>query len=518
MPHTRVLNRLPNLFLILFCSSDISSTNALILSENFVLHVNLIFLYQNNIVLQKVSGNILSRFPYEPTAGQKRLFLLFDNFLDIREKKGTILIRGYAGTGKTTIVNALVQVLPRFGYRFALLAPTGRAAKVLASYSRRRAYTIHKIIYRQVRDPESGDTRFVNRKNYFKKTVFIVDEASMIPDRNGFTGRGLLNDLIRYVFEQDTNKLILIGDSAQLPPVGLEISLGLDSDYLQENYGLNIREAELREVVRQEAGSGILENATRLRISLQSGDLRFRLKTKGLKDVFRMNHEKLEEGLRYAYDKYGQDQAIVICRSNWQAVQYNNYIRRMIFFYEDEIQAGDILMVVKNNYFFLDDDSPAGFIANGDFVELRKIVSFEEKFGYRFATLDLQMIDYPEMEPFRATVFLDTLQSKTPALPEEENKKLYAAVLQEYVDSGMTPREAVAAARKDEFLNALQVKFAYALTCHKAQGGQWETVFLDPGYRKEPEPDREYVRWLYTAFTRAGKELYLLNFPGQLFE
>jgi exodeoxyribonuclease-5 len=466
----------------------------------------------------EVSAHILSHFPYEPTTGQKQLFLLFDGFLKPAEKKGTVLIRGYAGTGKTTIVHALVKVLPRYDYKYVLLAPTGRAAKVLAAYSERRAFTIHKVIYRQTKDSRTGEIRFVKQKNYFRKAIFIVDEASMIPERNSFSARGLLKDLISFVFEHTSNKLVLIGDSAQLPPVGLEISLALDKGYLERNYGLNVREVELREVVRQEAASGILENATRLRNALQSGDLQFHLKTKGLGDVFRMTHEKLEEGLRYAYDKYGQEEAIIICRSNWQAVQYNQFIRRTIFFYEDEVQAGDILMIVKNNYFFLDDDAPAGFIANGDFVELRKIVSFEEKFGYRFAVLDLQMLDYPEMEPFRATVILDTLQSKTPALTEEENRKLYEAALQEYLDSGMSPREAAEAVRKDEYVHALQIKFAYALTCHKSQGGQWKIVFLDQGYRKEQETDREYVRWLYTAFTRAEKELYLINFPDVFFE
>ncbi len=466
----------------------------------------------------KVSSHILSQFPYEPTPGQKQLFFLFDGFLKPDEKRGTVLIRGYAGTGKTTIVNALVQVLPRYNYKYVLLAPTGRAAKVLAAYSKRRAFTIHKIIYRQVRAAGSSEVRFVRQKNYYRKAVFIVDEASMIPEWNGFSSRGLLRDLIRYVFEHDSNKLVLIGDSAQLPPVGLEVSLALDKSYLEQNYVLNIRDVELREVIRQEAASGILENATRLRTALNAGDLQFRLQTKGIKDVFRMTHEKLEEGLRYAYDKYGQEQAIVICRSNWQAVQYNQFIRRMIFFFEDEVQAGDILMIVKNNYFFLDDDAPAGFIANGDFVELRKIVSFEERFGFRFAVLDLQMLDYPDMEPFRATVILDTLQSKTPALTEEENRKLYEAVLQEYLDSGLNPREAAEAVRKDDYANALQIKFAYALTCHKSQGGQWKIVFLDQGFRKEQELDREYVRWLYTAFTRAEKELYLINFPDFFFE
>jgi len=484
---------------------------------NIVYKVILIFLESNSILLVKISNIIRSSFSYDPTPGQKKLFLLFDNFLEQKEKKGTILIKGYAGTGKTTIVDALVQVLPRFDYKYVLLAPTGRAAKVLASYSGRQAFTIHKIIYKQVPDSESGGIRFVSRKNYSKKTVFIVDEASMIPDRIGFSGQSLLRDLLVYVFEHDSNKLILIGDVAQLPPVGLDVSLGLDTGYLEQTYGLNLREVELKDVVRQEAVSGILHNATRLRALLQTDNFQLQLRTSGMNDVYNMTHEKLEDGLRYAYDKYGQDQTIIVCRSNWQAVQYNTYIRRMIFYYEDEIQAGDILMIVKNNYFFLGDDSPAGFIANGDFVELRKIVSFEEKFGLRFATLDLQMLDYPEMEPFRAKVILDTLTSKTPAMTQEENKKLYSSVLEEYIDLDLSSKKMKEAIRQDEYLNALQIKFAYALTCHKSQGGQWKVVFLDQGYRQNQEVDREYIRWMYTAFTRAEKELYLINFPEEFF-
>jgi len=468
--------------------------------------------------LVKISRIIQSKFPYDPTSGQKKLFLLFDNFLEQKEKRGTILIKGYAGTGKTTIVDALVQALPLFNYKYVLSAPTGRAAKVLASYTGRRAFTIHKIIYKQAPDSESGDIRFVNRKNYSRKTVFVVDEASMIPDGNGFSGQSLLRDLIKYVFENDSNKLILIGDVAQLPPVGLDMSLGLDTGYLEQAYDLKLREVELKDVVRQEAVSGILENATRLRSLLETTDYQLQLRTKGLRDIYRMTHEKLEDGLRYAYNKYGQDQTIIICRSNWQAVQYNTYIRRMIFYYEDEIQAGDILMVVKNNYFFLKDDAQVSFIANGDFVELRKVVSFEDRFGFRFATFDLQMLDYPDMEPFRAKVILDTLTSKTPAMTQEENKKLYSAVLQEYIDSGLSSKKTAEAIRQDEYLNALQIKFAYALTCHKSQGGQWKVVFLDQGYRLNQEVDREYLRWMYTAFTRAEKELYLINLPDQFFD
>lgn len=430
------------------------------------------------------------------------------------DQKDTLIVRGYAGTGKTTVISSLVRVLPLFNFRYSLLAPTGRAAKVISVYAERKAFTIHKIIYRQIADPKTGELKFVKQKNYFKKTVFIVDEASMISDENGFLNNGLLKDLLDYVFEDRSNKLILIGDNAQLPPVGSSQSPGLDLPYLKTNYGVDASEVELSEVVRQERDSGILMNATQLRKSVFSEKQNIVFETSKFDDIYKMTHQKLEEGIRYSYDKFGMEETAIICRSNWQAVQYNEYIRRTILFKEDEIEAGDIIMVVRNNYFVLDPDSAAGFIANGEFAEVRKIVSFEEKYGFRFADIELKLLDYPNMEAFQAKVFLDTLHSNTPSLSSEENNSLYHKVRENYMEfkSRKKFKEAI---QNDEYLNALQIKFAYALTCHKSQGGQWKAVFIDEGNRKDTDVD--HVRWLYTAVTRAEKEVYLINFDQQYF-
>lgn len=428
----------------------------------------------------------------------------------------TIVVRGYAGTGKTTMISTLVEVLPFFNMKIILLAPTGRAAKVIASYSGKKAYTIHKMIYRQVADPKSGELRFVKQKNYASKTVFIVDEASMLSDESGFMNSGLLSDLVTYVFESTTNRLILVGDNAQLPPVGSDKSPALDLQYLHDRFGMNAREIELDEVLRQEQDSGILRNATNLRESIFRPEKSFLFQTRQYSDIFRMTHEKLEDGIRYAFDKYGMEETAIISRSNWQAVRYNEYIRRNILFREDEIEAGDVIMVVKNNYYVLDPDSEAGFIANGEFAEVRKIISFEELFNLRFADVELQLIDYPDMKPFQAKVILDTLHSNAPSLNQEESRSLYHSVMENYpeIKSKRKMKEAI---RNDPYLNALQIKFAYALTCHKSQGGQWKTVFIDQGMIREEERSPEHLRWLYTAITRSEKEVYLINFNSEYF-
>ncbi len=449
--------------------------------------------------------------------GQIRFFNILDDMIGkTGDQKDTLIVRGYAGTGKTTVISSIVNVLPLFNFKFALLAPTGRAAKVISSYSGKKAHTIHKIIYRQVEDAESGALRFVRQKNYFRKTVFIVDEASLISDESGFLNNGLLSDLVDYIFEHKSNKLILIGDNAQLPPVGSAESPALLLGYLKERFGLDAIEIELNEVLRQEQESGILWNATRLRALVFSEDKSIIFNTKKYRDIFRMTSEKLEEGVRYAFDKFGMENTAIICRSNWQAVQYNEYIRRNILFKEEELEAGDILMVVKNNYFILEPDSPAGFIANGEFAEVRKIISFEDEYGFRFADIEIQLIDYPEMVPFQTRVILDTLHSNTPSLTREENNKLYHQVAEKY-KGAKSRKKFKEAIQNDEYLNALQIKFAYALTCHKSQGGQWKAVFIDQGMRKEPGIETEQVRWLYTALTRAEKEVFLINFGNQFF-
>lgn len=465
--------------------------------------------------MPKISQILANKFPFTPTEGQILLFNLFDKFLDSTDKKTTLMIQGYAGTGKTTVVSTICEVLPLFNHKFVLMAPTGRAAKIMGNYSGKTAFTIHKKIYKQVADPQSGELKFQRVNNYHKNTVFIIDEASMLSDNGGFRN-SVLSDLIRFVFQHESNKLILVGDLAQLPPVGKVDSPALDKEILAFEYGLSVINTELTQVMRQELSSGILNNATLLRENLNTKSLKIQLRTSGFKDIYSINAEKLEDGLRYAYDKAGIQNTTIICRSNWQAVQYNQLIRRNILFYNDEIEAGDILMVVKNNYFYLEQEHSAGFIANGDFVEVRKIIDFEEEYGFRFAILQVQLVDYPETLPFEAKVFLNTLYSKSPALTAEENQKLYNDISRQYIGerSKKSFKEAIS---NDEYLNALQVKFAYALTCHKSQGGQWDIVFVDQGMRGDFEIDKDYIRWLYTAITRATNELYLVNFDGRFF-
>lgn len=466
---------------------------------------------------KKPSQIILEKFPFTPTDGQRKLFLLFDDFLEKpKGQRATLMLRGYAGTGKTTVLSALVKALPQFDYRSVLMAPTGRAAKVMASYTGRKAFTIHKLIYQRTADPFSGKIEFRRKKNYFKKTLFIIDESSMISDEAGLAGDSLLYDLITFVFEHDTNKLMLIGDTAQLPPVGQVLSRGLDPDFLAADYRLDIQRIDLEEVMRQGLESGILRNATAIRNELAKKEFSISFRTREFSDIYRMTGDRLEDGLRYAYDKFGKESTVIITRSNREAVQYNQYIRRNIFFHENEIEAGDFLMIVKNNYYFLGEDAPAGFLANGDFVEIMRVVDLEEMYGLRFATLELRLLDYPDQPNFEAKVILDTLHASTPALPSEDHHKLYQQVLKEYSDAE-SKKEQLEAVRSDMYLNALQVKFAYALTCHKSQGGQWDAVFVSQGYLKDEMVNREYLRWLYTAVTRAQSELYLMNFRPEFF-
>ncbi|UII32626.1 AAA family ATPase [Fulvivirga ulvae] len=466
--------------------------------------------------MPRPSQILLNKFPFIPTSGQESLFLSMDDFLGEKDEKSVFIIKGYAGTGKTTLISTLVTTLPLFNMKFVLLAPTGRAAKVMSSYSKRMAFTVHKKIYKQVGEQGEGPA-FKRQTNYAKDTIFIVDEASMINEDRSFGGTGLLTDLFQYVFSDLSNKLILVGDDAQLPPVGQELSPALDKGYLEASFHASVRQITLTEVMRQEVDSGILFNATKLRNELASKEAPvIGFETKGHRDIFRMTGEKMEEGLRYAYDNYGIENTIIICRSNRLANNYNQYIRSRIHFYESELEAGEFLMIVRNNYLHAPDDIAGNFLANGDFVEVMKIISTEEMHGFRFATLQLRMVDYPSENAFDAKVILDTLYTETPALSEEQNRQLYESVMLDYqdMDSSKARKEAI---KKDPYLNALQVKFAYALTCHKSQGGQWNAVFVDQGYLKDDNIDKEYIRWLYTAATRATDQLFLVNFNKKMF-
>ncbi|MDH5367450.1 MAG: AAA family ATPase [Cyclobacteriaceae bacterium] len=468
--------------------------------------------------MPKPSQILRNKFPHQPTEGQDRIFDLLDDFLESKNntERQAFLIKGYAGTGKTSVISVLVKVLPLFNYKYVLLAPTGRAAKVISSYAKRVAFTIHKRIYKTTADKDSGLLKFKKQKNYSKDTIFIVDEASMLSESQDFGGKGLLNDLMNYVFQEKSNKLILIGDSAQLPPVGQIISAGLSKSHLEQNYGVELNEIELTEVMRQGEGSGILDNATNLRNELGKKEFNIKISTKNYKDLFRMNGDKMEDGIRYAFDKYGMENTTIICRSNQAAIQYNQFVRRYIHFYEDQLEAGDMLMIVRNNYFYTPDDTPGGFLANGDFVILEKVLSYEERHGFNFAKMQLRMVDYPNQPSFEAIALLDTLHMNTTALPQDLSKQLYDYVAVDYADlsNAKARNEAI---RNDPYLNALQIKYAYALTCHKSQGGQWSSVFVDQGYLPDGKIDEEYIRWLYTAMTRATDELFLVNFNPQFF-
>ncbi len=472
-------------------------------------------------------------FEFTPTTGQERFFNAMDAFLATDKWKNQIFVlKGYAGTGKTSLIASLIKTLPRFNYKSTLLAPTGRAAKVMTLYSGKNAGTIHKKIYRQVTNPVTGNLEFVRINNTATQTIYIIDEASMIADTQEMGQGGLLTDLIAFVFLSEDgnngNKIVFVGDTAQLPPVGTSLSPALNPKYLADAFHVGVDSLEMTEVMRQLAGSGILFNATAMRSQMVEAEalkpneqlahlMKLKFKTAGFKDIYKMTGEKLEDGLQYAYRKFGPENTTIITRSNKDAVAYNRYIRQQIFYQEDEIAAGDMLMVVKNNYHFLPDDSKLYFLANGDFVEIQKIRKYHELHGLRFATAILKLVDYPEEGEFEANIILDTLYSDAPALTQTQNKALYNSVAQEY-EHVVALTERKAEMRKDPFLNALQVKFAYALTCHKSQGGQWQAVFVDQGYMTDEMLNIEWLRWLYTGITRATKELYLMNFKETFFK
>jgi len=474
--------------------------------------------------VSKIISMLRKEFPYDPTEGQERLLGELAVFLTISWKKPNALfiLRGYAGTGKTTIVKSLVNVLPLLGKKFVLLAPTGRAAKVLAGYTEKQANTIHRKIY-LARTNKDGLIDLKLQKNYHKHTLFIVDEASMIqhltsPEGALFGGRNLLDDLFQFIQGGENCRLLFIGDTAQLPPVGLEYSPALDLEFLLKAYHLSIDSFELTEVVRQSQKSGILINATLIRNQIHDQQFRFPLfSIHSCPDIIRISGNELEEELNEVYSRSGKDNNVVICRSNKRANIFNREIRKRILFFEEEISVRDYIMIVKNNYFWLPSDSAAGFIANGDIIELVRIHGTEERFGFRFADVTIRFLDYPDEKEIEVKIILDTLMSESAALSLAENNRLFQAVMEEYNDIP-SRRERIEKVKVSPYFNALQVKFAYALTCHKTQGGQWDTVFVDQGYLTENMLQKEYLRWLYTAVTRATKKLFLVNFENRFFD
>jgi len=461
-------------------------------------------------------ANLITRdFPYDPTPCQLEFIKETAAFVAGSTDDAVLLVKGYAGTGKTTLISTLVKVLPQFKIKTVLLAPTGRAAKVLMQYSGHPAYTIHKKIYRQRSSSGFGD--FVLDRNLASNTLFIVDEASMIgsesQDASLFGSGNLLGDLIHYVYNGRHCRLMLIGDTAQLPPVGISLSPALDPVILSK-YNLNVREVILTDVIRQSAGSGILQNATGIRALLDQDNIQMpTLYSEGFSDVIRISGPVVMEEISSAYQKYGLGETIVICRSNKQSNRYNNGIRRYILSRDEEISSGDYLMVVKNNYYWMTNSEIADFIANGDIIRIKRIRHYQERYGYRFADITAAFPDYNDVE-LDIKIMLDTLNMETASLPMEKNKDIFHLILEDYSDI-QPKKKQLEKIKEDPFFNALQVKFAYAVTCHKAQGGQWPAIFIDQGFAGDP--DREYLRWLYTAITRAKEKVYLINFDDKFF-
>lgn len=467
---------------------------------------------------QKIFNLLCDNLKFSPNEKQINVIEKLSLFINDISFRGLFLLKGYAGTGKTSLIGSLVKSLLPIGKKMVLLAPTGRAAKVLSFHTKKKSLTIHKKIY-WIKTNVKGNTYVTIKKNTHTNTIFIVDECSMIPDVSdqGFGGRSLLDDLIKYVYDGVNCKLILIGDTAQLPPVKLDISPALDENFLFLTYNKKVVSYELTEVMRQTSNSMILNNATLLRNSIKNNDNQIP-KLSCNNEVVRLNNGiDIQEALEDAYSKSGVEGTIVICKSNKRANMYSQQIRSKIRWQEDDISVGDYLMVVRNNYFWLPEDSKIGFIANGDTVEVLRIYEKNNFYNFRFARVLIRMVDYPNSPNLEVIVNLNILTSDNPSMKYEEYKKLFESIEEDHMDIS-EKNIRFKKIKKSPYLNALQIKFAYAVTCHKSQGGQWENVFVEQGYFNSNTIDNDYLKWLYTAITRSTKKLYLINFKDQFFK
>lgn len=466
-----------------------------------------------------ISNKICSQLGFEPTASQRQTAEAMANFIVNDDSNPVLLINGFAGTGKTSLLRTFCNVADEMKFHLELMAPTGRAAKVLAGITGRTAHTVHKVIYRQD-SADDIDSPFSLNYNRNAGTIFVVDEASMISNfQSGETAFGsgrLLDDIIAFVFSRPKCRLLLVGDSAQLPPVGTDRGPAMDVGKLG-GYDITLTTAALTDIVRQEENSGILLNANIIRKLIEDDTpdidlLRFDLSHD---DVERIGGADLIEAINTCYDKFGVENTLVITRSNKRANRFNQGIRNAVMFREEEVTRGDLLMVVKNNYFWLPDDKKHDFIANGDIAEIVRINGYQEMYGFRFADTSLCFADHEDIE-IDAKILLDNLVSDAPRPTRDDEERLFAAVAEDYAD--MSPRQRTLALRNNKWFNALAVKFAYAVTCHKAQGGQWDAVFVDLGYFTDDMMNIEMLKWLYTAVTRATRKLYLINFNDCFFE
>jgi exodeoxyribonuclease-5 len=463
-----------------------------------------------------IAKNILEQLPFQPTGQQDALIKEIGKFLTSFEANNAFLLKGYAGTGKTTVVSALVKALTRHKQKTILLAPTGRAAKVLSHYSGHSAFTIHKKIYRQ---KSMSELRFLLAPNLYRQTLFIVDEASMISNIDGETTFGsgnLLKDLIQYVYSGEGCSLLLLGDCAQLPPVMQSVSPALEQSVL-EACGLHLTQFTLTQVVRQALHSGILHNATLLRNQL-SDNLTHNypyLEIDNFTDISRIKGEDLIEAIDRSFAEVGIEETIVINRSNKRTNIYNNGIRSRVMMREEQLVNGDLLMVTRNNYFWNKPYKEIDFIANGDILQITAIRRHYEMYDNHFVDLSLRSLDY-EWE-IDARVWIESLLSESPMQTAQMNRQLFNIIEEDYADV-RSKRTKIKKIMDNEFYNALQVKFAYAVTCHKAQGGQWKNVFIDPGFLPKEHLDENYYRWLYTALTRASQKVFLVNFKDEYFK
>lgn len=456
---------------------------------------------------------ILQDFGFEPTQDQRKALHTFARFMTDRSENAAMILRGSAGTGKTSLAGAIVRAVNRLRIKVSLLAPTGRAAKVFSLNAGLAASTIHRKIYRE-KAFNGADGQFQLNNNMFRDMLFMVDEASMISlsQSNTTFGSGrLLDDLVQYVYSSGANcRLLLIGDKAQLPPVGEQESPALRADVLKA-YGLQVYECDLNKVLRQSQHSGILWNATAIRemITYNTATQLPQIHLKGFADISIVQGNELIESLASSYSAVGMDETMVITRSNKRANIFNQGIRNTILGREEELTTGDLVMVVKNKYLEKDRSTDISFIANGDHAVVRRVRNIRELYGFRFADVALEFPDYNNTE-LDTVVVLDTLTTEAPALTHEQNDKLFQSVMEDYAD---VPRKAdrMKQLREDEYFNAMQIKFGYAVTCHKAQGGQWAHIYLDQGYMTDEMLTPEYIHWLYTAFTRATEHLYLVN-------
>ncbi len=468
---------------------------------------------------QEFIQSFIKHVPHIPTSGQEQAIDKITRFLYKTEPGQLFILKGYAGTGKTTLVSALVNVFAAYRKKTVLLAPTGRAAKVFSVYSSKKAFTIHKFIYKI--KSEDGIVQIIRKENKLNNTLFIVDEVSMISDQmqgNELFGNvNLLNDLIDFVYEGENNKLLFIGDDAQLPPVHSDESPALNTEYLKHTFHLDIDSYQIKDVVRQAELSGILYNATLLREKINQNDYTIPFfSTKPFPDFIRLSSDDLEEELNRLYARYDPEEVVIITRSNKRGSIFNREIRNRIFYRENQIATGDYIMVVKNNYHWIEEDSEVGFLANGEMMEIRNIIKTNTLYGFNFADVRVRLCDYPQFPEIELKLILESLDAAAASMSQSDLKLLYQEVSKDYEDIP-NKRVRFLKIKNNPYLNAVQAKFSYSLTCHKTQGGQWKITIIDFQLFKDQNLDKEQLRWLYTALTRTTEKVYLLNFQEDFF-